>query len=122
MFQQDTDFNMSDYENERDESRDEELNEVWQEAITEFGRVQQAQQSERNQCIEDRRFATIAGAMWEDQLGRQFENLPKPEVNKIRLSINRILNEHRQNRITVNFLPADGSESDVSEVLDGLIS
>lgn len=111
---------MVEYENEADESQDHELMELWQEAIVEFDRVQEALQGERTQCIEDRRFATISGAMWEDKLGEQFENLPRPEVNKIRLSINRILNEYRQNRVTVNFLPADGSTSDLSETLNGL--
>lgn len=102
------------------ESEDQELQEELQEALTEFDRVQEAMQGEREQCAEDRRFATIAGAMWEDKLGAFFENLPKPEVNKIRLAVNRILNEYRQNRITVNFLPADGSESPLSETLNGL--
>lgn len=111
---------MSEYENESEESQDHELQELWQEAVSEFDRVQEALSGEREQCIEDRRFATISGAMWEDKLGQQFENLPRPEVNKIRLSINRILNEYRQNRVTVNFLPADGSESNLSETLNGL--
>lgn len=111
---------MSEYENESEESQGHELQELWQEAISEFDRVQEALSGEREQCIEDRRFATISGAMWEDKLGQQFENLPRPEVNKIRLSINRILNEYRQNRVTVNFLPADGSESNLSETLNGL--
>ena len=108
---------MSEYETE---TQDAEMQEELQECLVEFDRVQEALQAERQQCIQDRRFATISGAMWEDQLGQQFENLPRPEVNKIRLSINRILNEYRQNRVTVNFLPADGSESDVSETLNGL--
>jgi hypothetical protein len=108
------------YENEAEEGIDHELHEVWQEAIAEFDRVQEAQQGEREQCVEDRRFATISGAMWEDKLGEQFTNLPKPEVNKIRLSINRILNEYRQNRVTVNFLPSDGTEDDITETLNGL--
>lgn len=111
---------MTEYEEVAEESQYEELTEIFTDSMREFERVQIALQAERNQCIEDRRFATISGAMWEDALGAQFENLPKPEANRIRLSINRILNEYRQNRITVNFLPADGSTSDISETLNGL--
>jgi hypothetical protein len=110
---------IEDYTQEEYE-KDEKQWAMFQEALVEFDRVQNACQAERQQCIEDRRFATIPGAMWEDALGEQFENLPKPEANRIRLSVNRILNEYRQNRVTVNFLPADGSESDVSETLNGL--
>lgn len=109
---------MSEYEAE--ETQDEEMQEELQECLVEFDRVQEALQAERQQCIQDRRFATIGGAMWEDQLGQQFENLPRPELNKIRLAVNRILNEYRQNRITVNFLPADGTDDDVSKTLNGL--
>lgn len=108
-------------ENETEESADHELDEMFQESLAEFGRVQEAMQGERDQCIQDRRFATISGAMWEDQLGQQFENLPRPEANRIRLSINRIINEYRQNRVTVDFLPSDGSTNDeLTEALNGL--
>lgn len=110
---------MSEYETEN-ETIDQELQEELQESLVEFDRVQEALQAERQQCVQDRRFATIGGAMWEDQLGQQFENLPRPELNKIRLAVNRIINDYRQNRVTVNFMPTDGTESDVSETLNGL--
>lgn len=93
---------------------------VHAEALRRFGDIQAAVQDERLQCLEDRRFATIAGAMWDGPLGDQFENRPKIEVNKVHLAVLRIINEYRNNRITVDFIEKDGSTSDLAEVCDGL--
>jgi hypothetical protein len=52
----------------------------------------------------------------------QYENKPKFEVNKIMLSVIRIVNEYRNNRITVDYVSKDGMENDkLAEVCDGLI-
>jgi hypothetical protein len=79
------------------------------EALTEFDKVQSALRDERMQCLQDRRFYSIAGAQWEGPLGLQFENKPKLEINKIHLSVIRIINEYRNNKISVNFVPKDGT-------------
>jgi hypothetical protein len=54
----------------------------------------------------------LAGAQWEGPLGDQFENKPRFEVNKIHMAVLRIINEYRNNRITVNFSSKDGEEYD----------
>ena len=91
------------------------------EALAEFDRIQAALHSERLQCLEDRRFYSIAGAQWEGSLGDMFENKPKLEVNKIHLSVISIINEYRNNRITVDFVPKDGSPTNsTADVCDGL--
>lgn len=79
-------------------------------ALTTFDNIQSAQQDERKQCLEDRRFYSIPGAQWEGPLSEQFENKPKFEVNKTHLSVIRIINEYRNNRITVDFISKDGSD------------
>jgi hypothetical protein len=66
----------------------------------------------RLQCLEDRRFYSIAGAQWEGNLAEQFNNKPRFEVNKIHLSVMRIINEYRNNRITVDFVSKDGTSDD----------
>lgn len=81
-------------------------------AKQQFDKAQSAVANERKQCLEDRRFYSIAGAQWEGKLGEQFENKPKFEVNKIHLAVIRIINEYRNNRIGVNFISKDGSLSD----------
>lgn len=102
-------------------SKEEILAEVHNEAMVEFSAIQSALRDERMQCLEDRRFYSIAGAQWEGSLGEQFANKPKFEVNKIHLSVIRIINEYRNNRITVDFIPKEGAENDkLADTCDGL--
>lgn len=90
-------------------------------ALRQFTEIQTAVREERKQCIQDRRFYSIAGAQWEGNLGEQFENKPKFEVNKVHLAIIRIFNEYRNNRIDVSFAPRDGAEDqDLSDTCAGL--
>lgn len=102
-------------------TKEERLGRVHEEALREFDDVQSAMRDERLQCLQDRRFYSIAGAMWEGPLGLQFENKPKFEINKIHLAIIRIFNEYRNNRITVQFLPKNGRKNDaLSDTCNGL--
>lgn len=102
-------------------TKEERLGRVHEESLREFDDVQSAMRDERLQCLQDRRFYSIAGAMWEGPLGLQFENKPKFEINKIHLAIIRIFNEYRNNRITVQFLPKNGKVNDqLSDTCNGL--
>lgn len=102
-------------------TKEERLGQVHREALSEFDDVQSAMRDERLQCLQDRRFYSIAGAMWEGSLGQQFENKPKFEINKIHLAIIRIFNEYRNNRITVEFLPKNGRKNDqLADTCNGL--
>ena len=90
-------------------------------ALKQFDGIYEAQCSERDQSLEDRRFYSIAGAQWEGSLESQFENKPKFEVNKIHLAVIRIINEYRNNRITVDFVSRDGEDDDsLANMCDGL--
>jgi len=89
--------------------KDNQLAHIHSLAKQQFDKAQSAVANERKQCLEDRRFYSIAGAQWEGKLGEQFENKPKFEVNKIHLAVIRIINEYRNNRIGVNFISKDGS-------------
>lgn len=84
---------------------------IHSEAMRLFDRAQCAVRHERRQCLEDRRFYSIAGAQWEGSLEKQFENKPKFEVNKVHLAVIKIINEYRNNRITVTFVSKDGKDS-----------
>lgn len=92
---------------------------IHQQALIDFDKIQTAMQDERNQCLEDRRFYSIAGAQWEGDLEDQFESKPKFEVNKVHLAVIRIINEYRNNRITVDFVAKDGAEDEMADVCDG---
>ena len=102
-------------------TKDEQLANIHAKAKRQFDIIQSAVRDERQQCLEDRRFYSIAGAQWEGQLGDQFANKPKFEVNKIHLAVIRIINEYRNNRITVDFVSKDGSKNDdLADACDGL--
>ena len=102
-------------------TREQRLAGVHSQAMREFDIVQSAMRDVRLQCLQDRRFYSIAGAQWDGPLGDQFENKPRFEVNKIHLSVIRIINEYRNNRITVDFVSKDGSNNDkLAETCDGL--
>jgi hypothetical protein len=97
------------------------LDNLHSEALAEFDNIQSALKDERLQCLQDRRFYSIAGAQWEGPLWDIYENKPKFEVNKVHLAVIRIINEYRNNRITVDFVSKEGEEYDkLADTLDGL--
>ena len=102
-------------------NNDQRLANLHAEALRQFNDIQTALRDERLQCLQDRRFYSICGAQWEGPLYDQYENKPKFEVNKIMLAVIRIVNEYRNNRITVDYVTKDGTDNDkLAEVCDGL--
>jgi hypothetical protein len=102
-------------------TKEERLQKIHSDAMEEFDRIQTAMRDERLQCLQDRRFYSVAGAQWEGPLGDQFENKPRLEFNKVHLSVIRIINEYRNNRITVDFTPKDGTtNSELADTCGGL--
>jgi hypothetical protein len=102
-------------------NKEQRFSNIHQQALVEFDRVQSSVRDERLQCLQDRCFYSIAGAQWEGPLGDQYENKPRFEVNKIHLSVIRIINEYRNNRIAVDFVSKDGEANDkLTETCNGL--
>lgn len=102
-------------------SNSERLAAVHAKALRQFDDIQSAVRDERMQCLEDRRFYSISGAQWEGPLAQQFQSRPRFEVNKIHLAVMRIINEYRNNRITVDFVAKDGSNPNgLDDVCDKL--
>lgn len=94
---------------------------IHDEALREFDEIQSAVQDIRRECLEDRRFYSVSGAQWEGALGAQFANKPRLEMNKVHMAILRVINEYRNNRITVDFIPKDGQTGDkMADTCDGL--
>jgi len=103
------------------QKKDKDLEAVHETAIQRMNKVQSNSYDERKQSLEDRRFASIAGAQWEDELGQFFENKPKLEINKIAMPLLKLKAEYRKNRLTVDFVSKDGSDSDeLADIFDGL--
>jgi hypothetical protein len=112
---------IDDDEAEKPEQDSDRLQEVWETALTEFDAVALPQIEMRAQSLEARRFVTVPGAMWEGPWGYQWENSPRPEVDKITKSLEKIETDYRENRLTINFLPADQvADTETADMLDGL--
>lgn len=101
-------------------SKEQYLNNLHSDALAQFNDIQTALRDERLQCLQDRRFYSLAGSQWEGPLWDIYENKPRFEVNKIHLSVIRIINEYRNNRITVDFTPKPGQDDKLAETCDGL--
>jgi len=92
------------------------------EALEEFATIESSQRDEREQALQDRRFYSIAGAQWEGDLEDQFQGKPKFEVDKIHLSVIRIINDYRNNRVSVDFISKDGSNNEeLADTCNGLM-
>lgn len=104
------------------QSSEDRLAEIHREALLEFDDIWDAQRDERLQAAEDRRFCYNAGAQWEGDFGDQFEARPRLECNLVHKAVIRCINEYRNNRVTVDFTPRDGSpaEDDLADTCDGL--
>lgn len=102
-------------------SKAQKLAEVFERALIDFDKSVSASQDQREQSLEDRRFYSVSGAQWEGMFGNAFKNKARLELNKVNLAVYRVINEWRGNRITVDFLPKDGSTDDeLSDLCDGL--
>lgn len=112
---------IEDTEGDEREDDSERLSEVHDRAMRRFDSVAPFQQELRAQSLEARRFVTIPGAMWEGVYGIQFENAPRPEVDKITKPLEKIETDYNENRIIADFVPADdNADEDTAETLDGL--
>ena len=90
-------------------------------ALEQFNRIWSGSQDERDMAKTDRRFVGVSGAQWEGPLGDQFANRVKIEVDRTSGAVERVDNEYRANRITVDFTAKDGSNNDnLADVCDGL--
>lgn len=110
----------NDYDDDVEEGSDD-LRDVHERAMQRFDSVAMPQIELRAQSLEARRFVTIPGAMWEGQWGELFENAPRPEVDKITKGLEKIETDYRENRLTVDYIPAGStSDDDTAETLDGM--
>lgn len=105
-------------------SKEQRWSEVHADAMAAFQRIQTATWPLRQMSLEDRAFAVESGAQWRGVLnsdnGEAGQRL-RLEINRIRGAVIRLQGEHRNNRVTVDFLPKDGSpKSTNAEALNGL--
>ncbi len=104
------------------ETKADRLTRVHTRALKQFDNTSQAYQEERTLALQDRRFVSIAGAQWEDEWYDQFENSIRVEINKTAAGLEKIVNDYRSNRVTVNYRSTSDSKSSqqTATMLDGL--
>lgn len=96
------------------------LEDVHKRVLDRFDSVALPQVELRAQSLAARRFTVIPGAMWEGAWSEQFENAPRPEVDMITKPMRKIETDYRQNRMMVDFRPADDkADQDTADFLDG---
>lgn len=106
---------------ETNDARDARLEKVHARALEQFDRAYAPQREIRLQCAQDRRFVFVPGAQYDGDIGEQFANRARFEINKMHQAVLRTFSEYRNNRVTVDFRPADEDTSDdTADFLDGL--
>jgi hypothetical protein len=95
-----------------EKTEDQDLKDLHAKSLRSFNLSWSKSWEDREQSLEDRRFCMLAGAQFEGDLKKLFENKPKIEINKGLSSVIRIINEYRSNRITVDYISADGVDRD----------
>lgn len=92
-----------------------------QKFLTRFDTIVGPLQEERALCLEDRRFAFIPGAQWEQGAWYDMsENMIRVEVNKTAIGLKRIQDDYRANRVTVNYRAVRDTAEGTADLLDGL--
>lgn len=95
---------------------------VIERALKQFDEIALATREDRLLSLEDRRFVFIDGAQWEGDWGAQFENSIRAQINKTQRGHDKIINDYRANRFTVDFRPkGDNGDDDTAELLNGLL-
>lgn len=98
-----------------------ELQELHAQALKNFDLAFSASQEVREEIKDDRMFVTVPGGQWDGMWANNFAGRPKMEQDLISRELDRVWGEYAQNRVTVNFRPADGETSDKdAELLDGM--
>jgi hypothetical protein len=75
---------------------------------------------ENQEAMSDRRFVVVHGGQYQGALEDEYEDRPKPEVNKCKMAQRRINSEYRKNPITADFIAKDGAiDEELASQLDG---
>lgn len=81
---------------------------IHEEAIRRYNESADAESDQRDQCVEDIKFANIVGAQWEEWAVEARGSRPKLEINKVALPVNIYLGDFLQNDMAITFRAASG--------------
>ncbi len=92
------------------------------EAMQRYEASYAAERGQRDEALEDMRFAFVAGAQWDDIDSNSRKDRPRFEINKIASPINQTIGEQRQNRISMKARPTKGAATaETANLYSGLI-
>lgn len=75
-----------------------------------------------DQAVDDTRFSQVPGAQWDDLSRKRRRNRPRLEFNKVQLSVNKVVGDQMQNRISPKVRPAGGeANKETAETMNGII-
>lgn len=74
-----------------------------------FDRIQEKCHDERTMNLKDRRFIDVAGAQWESEIGDEFQNKPKLEIDKTTQAVDDVVTDYLENKIDAMFISKDGA-------------
>lgn len=92
-------------------------------ALTEFTSAEEAESINRQQWIDDMRFARL-GEQWPDGVKRKRETDGRPclTINRMPSMLRQVMNDARQNKPAIKVHPVDsGAKRETAEILNGLI-
>ena len=86
-----------------------------------FKNALEADEEQRREAIFDMKFTVIPGYQWEDNQKKERGNRPCYEMNKVRVTAKRIINNMRDNRPAGKVRGVEDNDVDNAEIYEGLI-
>lgn len=82
----------------------------------------EAEHEQREQSLEDLRFALVEESQWDDYTREIRKDRPKYEINRVVGAVNQVMSDVFQNQISIKVRPrTSGATEDMAETLNGLI-
>jgi hypothetical protein len=76
---------------------------------------------QRRRCLEDMKFAFVAGHQWDRHLAGKRRNKPNYEFNRIRQLIRRVTGQQLKNKPQIKVRAVEENDVDTAEIYNGLI-
>jgi hypothetical protein len=92
------------------------------EAHEQFKRAEDAEGDNRKCALDDLKFARL-GEQWPEQVKRrrELEGRPCLTINRMPSFIRQVVNDSRQNKPSIRYVPVEDGDEDTAEVMNGLI-
>jgi IS5 family transposase len=91
-------------------------------ALGRYQRIEDKERSQRDEALEDIRFAQTEGGQWDSDAREKRQGRPMYTINRVAGAIDQLNGDQRQNRTSIKIRPVSGGATeDVAKVMEGLI-